>query len=1480
MVLILLISMLPIFTIPGVGAASWTGPVTVTNDTNNHYSSSLVQDQKGNVYLFWDQNPGIYYIITNTGQIASNTWPAPKLYTRNSNYDVTPAPVALKNGTLILFFSSKRGNTYNIYYSKSNDNGLTWSSEPQLTNTNAMDQHPSATQDTRGNIWVAWSRQETGDIKIRFVDTNGNGVWDQGESIVYDQNGNGLYDAGEPVIAGTAPAVGTALKVDARLAFYDFNNNGTWDSGEFVVYDSSVNSIYDPKLMYVDSNNNNVWDPGEPIIYKGKTPNGTLTSIAPGAGRCAGTSPPIADCVIIGTAPTISSILKIDPHIKFVDLNRDGLWESGETLVYDVNNTGQYAANDLVVAALVSDNNLKFISSNATWTLGNTVVYDSNGNGVYDGKIKYVDDNNTGHWVTGDTVIYDANLNNLYDYADTPIYDPACALGLSSCDFLSHSKLPKNDPGLRFIDTNGNGIWDQGEAVVYDSNLNGAYDGKLMFAKIGSNTTWVRGETVVYDTNGDGKYSTGRYYNDTIVSGIAPANNTVLTKDPSLKFFDTNDNMIWNLGETVVYDANNNNLYNAETTIATPVPNPSARLANDPAIKFVGAGTSWVSANPVVYDSNGNGLYDSGEPVIYGAAPANQTSLKFDPNIRYVNATINPSETWTSGKSVVYDANGNHLYDAETIISGPSLPPLTGVTSGLGEPVIAGASPNVGSTLKTDPKIKYFRTGTNTTWVPGETIAYDTNGNGVFDAGEPIILGPPLSAGSTLTIDSKLRYFDTNGNGVWDSSEPIVYDDNNNSVYDFGEYTVRGAIPQAGTVLTANIGEPWLAGSTAPVPGTSLKLDALIKFDDLNANSRWDANVTLASQYTVGEPVEYDKNNNGVFDTGTDIIIAGSPVPSIGTLLKTDEITLAGKIVPIGSKNLIVDAKIRFVNATNTDTWSVGKTVVYDSNSNNLYDAGEPVITGTAPAVGTKLKSDSLLKFVDSNGNSLWQTGEPVFYDCNRNVDPTCSNTALGSNNGVYDAGEPVVAVWPVPATSASLTTDTHIKYWDTNSTGHWLPGYSIVYDQNNNGIVDAGEVTIAGPVASTGTTLASDPKIKFVNTVSGNNTWAKGEVVVYDNNGNSIYDVGEPVIAGNTPSPVSLMRTVKHIFYRVYSGGVWQPEQRLTSQPANDASPSITQTTDGRVWVAWSGERTGGTKTQIIVVRSTSDGTTWSPEQIVSSVTTYGDKAPSIAQDRNGTIWLVWSRNVACSCGQAAFEADLYYAYSTNNGVTFTPETALTSTISQDEIDSNLSQLTDKNLYLFFTVIATSGSNVTVNLNYYKTLVQMHDARMNSFTTNATISPIYGPTLRAGQWLRLNTNASNTGDFSDTFTVTIKANSTLVASNTTTFTPGQTKIIILNWSTSGVKTGRYVLTANVTTTGEGLANLVDNALTTTIIIRPAGDVNVDCSVNIIDLVLVAGSFGKTAGSPGYNPIADVNYDGRVDIIDLSIVGSTFGQTC
>jgi hypothetical protein len=59
-----------------------------------------------------------------------------------------------------------------------------------------------------------------------------------------------------------------------------------------------------------------------------------------------------------------------------------------------------------------------------------------------------------------------------------------------------------------------------------------------------------------------------------------------------------------------------------------------------------------------------------------------------------------------------------------------------------------------------------------------------------------------------------------------------------------------------------------------------------------------------------------------------------------------------------------------------------------------------------------------------------------------------------------------------------------------------------------------------------------------------------------------------------------------------------------------------------------------------------------------------------------------------------------------------------------------------------------------------------------------------------------------------------------------------------------------------------------------------AGDVNLDCRVNIFDLSLVAVSYGARLGDPRYNPNADLNGDGIINITDLTIVGSNFGKTC
>ena len=56
---------------------------------------------------------------------------------------------------------------------------------------------------------------------------------------------------------------------------------------------------------------------------------------------------------------------------------------------------------------------------------------------------------------------------------------------------------------------------------------------------------------------------------------------------------------------------------------------------------------------------------------------------------------------------------------------------------------------------------------------------------------------------------------------------------------------------------------------------------------------------------------------------------------------------------------------------------------------------------------------------------------------------------------------------------------------------------------------------------------------------------------------------------------------------------------------------------------------------------------------------------------------------------------------------------------------------------------------------------------------------------------------------------------------------------------------------------------------------EPNGDVNQDGVVNILDMILVAQSFGQ---KPLSNPRADVNKDGQVNILDLVFVAERLGQ--
>ena len=163
------------------------------------------------------------------------------------------------------------------------------------------------------------------------------------------------------------------------------------------------------------------------------------------------------------------------------------------------------------------------------------------------------------------------------------------------------------------------------------------------------------------------------------------------------------------------------------------------------------------------------------------------------------------------------------------------------------------------------------------------------------------------------------------------------------------------------------------------------------------------------------EHVAYDSNSNGIYDSG-DIQIVGSIANGA---------TLTG------------DPKIGFVNATNgqNEIWMVGKAIVYDSDSDGRYKAGDIPVTGTVPPIGTPLKFDPKVEFVDSNGNGVWDGWSNVTAD------------AVSHQDYLTMLNETVRQGWPILNTEGGTTCNTTCPYIVPGPAGYSSVSLRYVQD-------------------------------------------------------------------------------------------------------------------------------------------------------------------------------------------------------------------------------------------------------------------------------------------------------------------------------------------------------------------------------------------------------------------------------------------------
>ena len=186
--------------------------------------------------------------------------------------------------------------------------------------------------------------------------------------------------------------------------------------------------------------------------------------------------------------------------------------------------------------------------------------------------------------------------------------------------------------------------------------------------------------------------------------------------------------------------------------------------------------------------------------------------------------------------------------------------------------------------------------------------------------------------------------------------------------------------------------------------------------------------------------------------------------------------------------------------------------------------------------------------------------------------------------------------------------------------------------------------------------------------------------------------------------------------------GATWSLGTKLTLQSFNDLSPTITQTSGGRIWVAWHSYRntnpSGAWNTDIFYKTTDDDGVTWSATTLLTTDTA-DDYAPDITQTVDGKVWVVWY-------SYRSGDADLWYKTSDDNGVTWSDAIRLT-THSGDDIAPAITQMADGKVWvvwnrwseLWYTTSSDGGlswspeSMLAGCCNYGASITQTTDGRI-----------------------------------------------------------------------------------------------------------------------------------------------------------------------
>ena len=464
-------------------------------------------------------------------------------------------------------------------------------------------------------------------------------------------------------------------------------------------------------------------------------------------------------------------------------------------------------------------------------------------------------------------------------------------------------------------------------------------------------------------------------------------------------------------------------------------------------------------------DKNANGVQDAGESGI-----ANVTVQLKDPSGNVVQSTTTDANgnygfTVTPGTYTVavlkpagyeitgQDLGGNEVTDSDINAAGQTAP----VTLQSGQ-----NNPNVDAGLYKLAEL-------------GDKVWYDTNKNGVQDAGEAGVQGVKVSlldaAGNVVTTQTT----DASGNYLFTSLKP-------------GTYSVqfdKTTLPTGYVFTSKDVGSDAADSDADTSTGKTIQT----VLDSGESDKTWDAGI-VANPGSISGTVREDLDNNNSGDTP----IAGVTVQlkdSTGTVVQTTTTDANGNYtfnnVPAGTYTVVETNKPGYLDVSDIDggnpnsitvtlpagtsstgndfvderTAAIGDKVWLDKNANGVQDAGEAGIAGVTvkllDSTGTVVGTST----TDANGNYQFSNLTPGDYAV-QVAAPTgyfVSPKDQGGNDTTDSDIDPTTGKTINTTLSAGETDPT----WDAGLYQKAALGDKVWLDTNKNGVQDTGEAGVSG---------------------------------------------------------------------------------------------------------------------------------------------------------------------------------------------------------------------------------------------------------------------------------------------------------------------------------------------------------------------------------------------------------------------------------